>query len=141
MKRLSNIFIIVSLATLVLASSCVRRDLDMEYIDSAELSVVFDWSLAKIRPDGATIIFFPVDGKEPIVKLTHTDTTVVSLKMGRYSIIGFNETTVDFDNIEFRGTDHFATFEAVIKKEDIKADPVFGEIRIYLHLLLWENLW
>ncbi len=124
MKRISNIFIIVFLAALVLASSCVRRDLDMEYLDSAEIAVVFDWSRAKINPDGATVTFFPIDGGEPIVKLTHSDTTIVSLKVGRYSIIGFNETTVDFDNIEFRGTDHFATYEAVVKKEDIKADPV-----------------
>ncbi len=123
MKRLSNIFIIVTLAALVLASSCVRRDLDMEYIDSAEIAVVFDWTKADINPDGATITFFPIDGGAPIVKLTHSDTTIVALKVGRYSIIGFNETTVDFDNIEFRGTDHFATYEAVLKKEASKTDP------------------
>ena len=114
--RYNILFIILAVATLF-TTGCHRRPLDMDYVDKAELTIILDWSKAQIDPNGATIIFYPADGSSPITKLTNQDTTTVSLDIGFYSIIAFNETFRDFDNISFRNTDYFETIEAYVKEE------------------------
>lgn len=117
MKRHLNILLMVLCMTAAIATGCHRRPLDMDYVDKAEMTVILDWTKADLDPNGATIIFYPADGSSPIVTLTNGDTTTVSLDLGFYSIIAFNETFEDFDNITFRNTDHFETIEAFVDEE------------------------
>lgn len=144
MKKAFTGILFFSVLTLVFSTSCYRRDLDMDYIDGAEVSVVLDWSKAQINPDGATVLFYPEDGSTPISKISHSDTLVVWLQAGVYSVIAFNETMEDFDNISFRNTDRFATIEAYVQEEgtnkatgdviyadpDILASAVEGEFSV-----------
>lgn len=120
MRRYTNILTLTLLVILSVLTGCTRRPLDIEYIDSAELTVILDWSKAELNPDGATIMIYPAQNSSlssPIQKLSHEDTVTVSLPLGFYSIIAINETFEDFDNIKFRNTDQFEAIEAFVEEE------------------------
>lgn len=128
MRKYTNIFTLAVLVLLSVLTGCTRRPLDMEYIDSAELTIILDWTKASIDPDGATIMIYPANSSSsPIQKLSHEDTVTVSLPLGFYSIIAINETFEDFDNIKFRNTDQFGTIEAYVEEEGaIKAGNILS---------------
>lgn len=127
--------------TLFIQTGCHRRPLEMEYRDGAQVSVVFDWSKSQLDPDGKTVLFYKDGESSPIIKISHRDTVTLWLQVGVYSVIGFNETFEDFDNISFRNTDRFSTIEAYVQEEgtikatgdivsaepDILATAVVGE--------------
>lgn len=112
--------ILAALAMLALATGCQYRELDYTYTDAAEVTVIFNWEDSELsKPDinGRTVCFYPVDGSEPIIKISHLDTVTVNLKVGEYRCAFMNETFSDFDNIYFEGTDSYDDIEAILKKE------------------------
>lgn len=117
-----NRAVIISILTLfqLLLVNCTRRPMDYDYTDKAEVTVILDWSLAEIDPNGATILFYPEKDGSVITKLAATDTVSLELEEGSYSILAFNETFNDFDNILFRGSDNINSLEAYVEAEGVK---------------------
>lgn len=130
-----SILLAPACAALILASasSCIRRPIDYEYTDKAAVTVILDWSKAGIDPNGATVLLYPADGSKFLQVLTQTDTAVVNLAVGGYTILAFNETFSDMDNILFRGEDEVSALEAYLTEEGIRAsggETVFGNPEI-----------
>ena len=109
---------------------CERRPLEEESYDRAVIPVTIDWvTLAKLDPDKnkedvyrASVWFFSKDGavfdgksyKE--FRFSDPRSGEVTLPMGHYSIIIFNNSIDEFsDNVGFRGTDAYDTFEYYAK--------------------------
>lgn len=140
-RRLSN-RVLFLLVTVMLTAACQWRDLDYDYINTADITVIFDWSQSGLktkaqavgaiepgdRINGRTVAFYPVGGGDPIIKLSHSDTVNVNLLEGKYQAVFFNETFDDFDNIYFEGTEYFDQLRALAKSERISR--MRGEIDV-----------
>ena len=127
------IFRLLLLAAAALsAAACHWRDLDYDYIDTAQITIIYDWSesglatkaqTTSIVPgdviNGRTAAFYPVDGGAPVIKLSHSDTVKVNLLVGQYRAVFFNETFDDFDAITFEGIDTFEKLEARLKHDQV----------------------
>ena len=115
---------------LLVMSSCERRPLEEESLDKAVIPVTIDWkTLANLDPDKntedvyrASVWFFSKDGavfdgksyKE--FRFSDPRSGSVTLPLGRYSILVFNNSVDEFsDNVGFRGTDAYDTFEYYAK--------------------------
>ena len=115
---------------MVLFVSCERRPVDEDSYDRAKVPVTIDWvTLANLDPDKnkediyrASVWFFSKDGavfdgksyKE--FRLSDPRSGEVTLPIGHYSIIIFNNSIDEFsDNVGFRGTDAYDTFEYYAK--------------------------
>ena len=115
---------------LSLLVSCERRPVDEESYDKAVIPVTIDWvTLANLDPVNdkediyrASVWFFSKDGdvfdgksyKE--FRFSDPRSGEVTLPMGHYSIIIFNNSIDEFsDNVGFRGTDAYDTFEYYAK--------------------------
>lgn len=118
------------LVTALAAVACQWRDLDYDFRDTAEITVIYNWDesglntkaqYSTVNPgdiiNGRTAAFYPTDGSEPIIKMSHSDTITVNLLVGQYEVAFFNETFDDFDNIRFEGTRQFASLEALAKDD------------------------
>lgn len=94
--------------------SCERRPMvePEESVAYAEISVRFDWALARMNPTGMTAIFYPTDGGKAVVHKTGDNPSTVRLRPGTYHVVGFNYSFDEFDGILFRGTDRYETIEA-----------------------------
>lgn len=121
------------LAVAVSAVSCQWRDLDYEFIDTARITIIYNWEQSGLRTkannaavnqgdfiNGRTAAFYPMNGGDPVIKMSHSDTVTVNLLVGQYAAVFFNETFDDFDNIRFTGTESFDLLEAWAK-DDIVA--------------------
>ena len=133
--------IMILLATALAAAACQWRELDYDYINTAKITVIFDWSESglKTRADraavlpgdpinGRTAAFYPVDGGEPVIKYSHSDTLTVNLAEGEYRAVFFNETFEDFDNIRFEGIRSFEDLEALAKEDVVATTRAGGTI-------------
>lgn len=111
-KIFQGIFFIALLFGL---SSCdTRRELLEE--SKVWVRVSLDWEQAGISPEGASVWFFPqTQGGKPKVLLTNNTLDSISLPIGSYSVLVFNETINGHDYIAFRGTDSYNSFEAFAK--------------------------
>lgn len=122
--------------TALMSVACQWRDLDYDYIDTAKVSLYFDWSESSLNGEsgtsktetsglvkpgdiinGRTAVFFPMDGGAPVIKMSHRDTMTVNLLVGQYMAAFFNETYDDFDNIAFSGISSFEELQAVLKED------------------------
>lgn len=130
--------ILILLVTVMTAAACEWRELDYEYIDTAKLTIIYDWSESGLvtkndrtavytgdKINGRTAAFFPIAGGTPVIKYSHSDTVTVNLLVGEYRAVFFNETFEDFDNIRFEGINSFEDLEA-LAKEDIVATTRAG---------------
>lgn len=130
--------ILILLVTVMTAVACEWRELDYEYIDTAKLTIIYDWSESGLvtkndrtavytgdKINGRTAAFFPIAGGTPVIKYSHSDTVTVNLLVGEYRAVFFNETFEDFDNIRFEGINSFEDLEA-LAKEDIVATTRAG---------------
>lgn len=110
----------------VLLVGCERRPLEEETIDRAIIPITIDWvTLAKMDPvhdkDNlyrASVWFFCKDGApfngNRYKEFWFDDPRggTVELPIGHYSVLIFNNSVDEFsDNVGFRGTDRFDTFE------------------------------
>lgn len=105
----------------LLLSGCELRVIDYDYIDTAEVNIITDWSHSGLtaHPNGHTVIFFPQDGSAPTTKLSHSDSITVNLPLGMYDVIVFNETFEDFDYITFINRTSFHDIAAICGSSDI----------------------
>ena len=123
------------------AAGCQWRDLDYEFIDTAQITIIYDWSesglATKAQPtsivpgdiiNGRTAAFYPMDGGAPVVKLSHSDTVKVNLLVGKYKAVFFNETFEDFDNIRFENINSFEELAAIAKEDVVATSRAGGAI-------------
>ena len=99
----------------VLLFSCERRELTYDYMNCG-VTVNVDWSTLEQKqgeaPSGMTVIFYPNQGGDAIVKQTNNiSQTSVSLRAGKYNILIFNQIESDFGSLGFKGMDRFETAE------------------------------
>ena len=111
------------LCLLVTFSACDRRDIT--YYMESEITVFADWSNSELDEPGygATVIFFPEDGGEPVEVLMGTrEHTTVRLPEGRYHALIFNRSCHDFGGISFDGGT-FQEYKAHAKQVETRTDP------------------
>ena len=111
-------------ACLCLFTSCDRRELT--YYEEAEVTLTADWSKSGLSGEsqhGATAMFYPADGSEPLTVLMGDRTRqTIRLKEGAYDVILFNRSFNDFSNIAFRGAESFQTLEAYSKNIETRTE-------------------
>lgn len=128
-KHTPYIILLIALS----AFSCERVEIiypEQQAYD--EVTIQMDWSNTGLRPDGATVMFYPQDGKSPIKVLMTSDRQNVKLRKGAYSIIAINQSFNDFDNIQFRGLGDYRTIEAYAKPI---SRPPFSKTTSNLYML------
>ncbi len=129
MRRLA-LYIIAILSTL----ACERRELEESFDDTAKIPVSIDWSLTDLDPTTdtenlyrASVYLFansgtPFDGasyKE--YKLSNATYDEISVPMGEYSVVIFNNSTSEFSsNVDFRGKESYNDFEYYAKDDETR---------------------
>lgn len=110
---------ILSLCSALLMGSCTeQRDL---YVASyPQLLIKNDWAPSKCSIDnGATAMIYDRPNASPTELMPNANRQIVELDKGTYDILVYNglmysPQETHLDNIFYRGTDQFETFEAVI---------------------------
>lgn len=97
-----------------LALLCACHQKELVYPDSTmiKVTVAFDWTYApEARPDGMTVIFFPVgdEGRIWRYELKGCDGGAVELPAGNYRMLAFNN---DTKYIFYDGVSHFDSYDA-----------------------------
>ncbi len=148
---------VIGLLGVVLAAvSCDWRELDYDYINTAKFTLIFKWDESSlgdaesksvmdvVRPgdkmNGRTAVFFPMDGGDPIIKMSHSDTMTVNLPVQEYKAVFFNETYEDFDNIRFSGTGSFESLLASAKDDAVSSTRSFSTIAREPDMLAVETI-
>ncbi len=108
---------------------CDRRELT--YYSTAEIRINADWSQANLdyeKKYGATVVFYPRDGGEPMIVLMGDRTSETArLQEGTYDAVLFNRSFYDFSNLLFRGHETLETFEAYAARMETRiADQPYG---------------
>lgn len=124
------LYIIAILSTI----SCERRELEEAFEDTAKIPVSIDWSLTNLDPTTdtenlyrATVYMFARSGtsfngasyKE--YKLSNATYDEISVPMGEYSVVVFNNSTTEFSsNVGFRGLDSYNDFEYYANNDETR---------------------
>ncbi len=112
---------------LLALTSCEHKELCMHHPHSARVRIDVDWSrFVEDNPSGMSVMIFPAAenpsrteedfGTEPLKKpvtiLTNTLThAYVTLPMGDYHVMVYNQSPSEFGSISFRGMDRYETAE------------------------------
>ncbi len=98
---------------LVLSAGCQRRELTYTY-PYCTFKVAVDWSAVKQVPPGFTMMFFPVEGGEPVsVSSNSIHLAEASLRAGTYNVIMFSQSPGEFGQLDFRGLENYGTAEVL----------------------------
>lgn len=118
----------IGILTLLIFTGCERRPLEDDFVEVAQVMVEIDWQQSGMEPGEASVLFYPQDGGEMQPLYIYGNQGFIKLKVGKYSVVTFNNKFDDFDAIGFRGTDKYATLQAYLKPTNI-ADykPASGE--------------
>lgn len=123
MKSFTTSGMLLLLLTM-LATGCERRDLTY-YLES-EITVTSDWNSSGLeeRGYGATVVFYPHDGGEPIpVLMGDREQTKVRLPEGVYDALIFNRKPEDFGGIVFESDGTIGNLEAHAREMETRMDP------------------
>lgn len=120
MRKLRNIILIIIAMTSIF-SSCQ----DFRYVYTVDnLEIEMDWSdLSKnAEPNGASIIFYPVNGNGIYAEEQTNEISLASVYVieGTYDVVVFNNTPSEFSTLNFSGMDDFNTFEIYSKGTNSK---------------------
>ncbi len=100
--------------------SCERRALTYSYNPTVEVVVNVDWSDMSVAPEGLSIYCYPQTGESPTLKLVNLTTdeksamassTTLSLGVGEYKILVFNQSPSEFSSINFSGMSSYESAE------------------------------
>lgn len=117
MSRITNIILFVCFALLV--GSCTKQR-DLHVVSNPLLLIENDFEPSKCDIDnGATVMIYDRPDDSPTELMPDALRKIVGLDKGLYDILVFNglmysHLETHLDNIYYRGTDRFETFEAVI---------------------------
>lgn len=121
-RNIKGAFIIAALfaSIVVTFSSCVREPLVVFGENEAfDLVIRPRWVEFDTRPTGFTAIIYPTDYSEPtVIRSNNIDSVKVSLPVGSYRVIVFNQTFEEYSSIKFRNTDRYYDFEVLGADED-----------------------
>lgn len=99
----------VAAAILPLVMSCTYKDLcynHEEHSGKEAFLIKMDWSHLSEHPTGMTLMFFPQDGGAPVKHITNNvDSTSLSLPIGTYNVLAFNQTVEEYESISFHDLD------------------------------------
>lgn len=127
-KQIKYLFAFIALALI----SCERRALEESYVVTAKIPVRIDWTKAELDPTSddenlyrASVWLFAKDGTLFQNGKTYCEYTldnpsegVIEVPVGRYSVLILNNSIAEFsDQVGFRGTDKYETFEYYIKAD------------------------
>ncbi|MGL4851298.1 MAG: DUF5119 domain-containing protein [Phocaeicola sp.] len=117
MKKMYRI--VMALVVILQLVACSRQQLLDGCEEGAKVLVSIDWSQAALNPEtdsqnhlySASLWLFPKEGGKPLeYKLINARGGEITVPVGEYAAIVFNNTVVDYASIQFRGTDQYATF-------------------------------
>lgn len=124
MRRINYTYLIFMILVFVL-QSCKRRDLTYVFTPTVEVVVTVDWSDMSEMPDDMSLYCYPADGGSPTIKYYNISSTTIdsenpmknsvtiSLGVGRYNILVFNETQLMWGSVSFSGLESFETAEVM----------------------------
>ncbi len=110
MKNLSRLLYRVCL-TALLATSCIRQELEERNLSLAYIPVSMDWS-SSLMPDGymanVSIGFYPTDGSTPTIVISDDlEFKVVELPVGEYSVMIHNDIVGNVGGLSFPDYDSY----------------------------------
>lgn len=102
---------LIFIMTIALMSlSCTRRPLTYTYMPTVEIVLNVDWSNMSEVPTGMSVYCYPESGESPTIKQTNDiHSTTLSLGVGTYKILVFNQVPSEFSTITFSGFNNFET--------------------------------
>lgn len=126
MKRLY--YLCIAAAAIALAS-CEHKELCYHHPHTVTLRVEFDWRDApEADPDGMCVYFYPEGGGSgERVDFNNTTGGEVSLRVGRYKVLCFNN---DTEAVQFYNADDFAT-HGIFTREGNVLEPIYGNGATY----------
>lgn len=96
----------------LLTTSCVRRELTYEYFPTIDVIINVHWVDMSETPTGMSIYCYPEDGGSPTTKQTNNvSSTSISLGVGKYKVLVFNQIPSEFTTVDFVGLDSYETAE------------------------------
>lgn len=112
--------VVLFVSFVVSLTSCVREPLTIiSEKEAFDLVIRPRWVELEERPSGFTAIVYPTDNSEPtIVRSNNVDSVKVSLPVGSYRVIVFNQTTDEYVSLSFRHTESYYDFEVIGADED-----------------------
>lgn len=125
MKRLYYLCIAAAIAL----ASCEHKELCYHHPHTVTLRVEFDWRDApEADPDGMCVYFYPEGGGSgERIDFNNTTGGEVSLRVGRYKVLCFNN---DTEAVQFYNADDFAT-HGVFTREGNVLEPIYGNGATY----------
>lgn len=98
---------------LILLASCDYKELCYEHPhnEMAKVRIPVDWTeFEKEHPTGMTVVVYPQDGRVPKAVLTNDlKAAELSLEEGRYDILVFNQSAIEFASFHFDGMEQYST--------------------------------
>jgi len=107
------------LLAFLLVTSCNYRDIAFEYYQSSDIRLDVDWSrFVEETPTGMSVYCYNVKdpSKGPYIYLSNDISGVkISLPIGTYNIVVFNQSISEFGSLRFTGMEKFETARAYLE--------------------------
>lgn len=127
-------------------ASCAEDS--MNDSEKMQITIKVDWSKSGLdsSSEGATCLFYPIDGGAPVkVLMGDRNYEETSLPKGQYNVLVFNRTFGEFTSITFQGENKFETIKACLKQEytrslNLLASPDELAVATYANWTLSEGI-
>lgn len=125
----------ILICLILLVCSCTRQR-DLHVASYPQLMIANDWTPSQcVTYNGATAMIYDRPNSSPTELMPDAHRKIIELDKGAYDVIVFNgmmysPTETHLDNIFYRGTERFETFEAVVRElsPDRYFRPKDGEV-------------
>ncbi|MFI3314131.1 MAG: DUF5119 domain-containing protein [Rikenellaceae bacterium] len=128
--------------------SCKRQTLEHFHYSEAEVPITIDWSQSQL-PDNyvenISIYFYSKEGGLPYITITgQIDSTAVTLPVGYYSVIIFNDAIGNIGGTNFNDDDYYSLFSANTIADTLSSDSYYelqdGDMIIEEHhkMAVWQ---
>ncbi len=122
---------IAALLAIATTLSCVRQELEESSQFLAYVPVTIDWDESNLESTGVdrianvSILFYPKDGSSPVTTISDNLTyNLVTLPIGEYSVLIYNDIYNNIRNITFDNTSSFDEISTRIT-EDYDTSPLY----------------
>ena len=121
---------------LLIVAACERRPLEDEYSNTALIPVGAIWDVADITPQNVTVLFYNQDDGKLFLEHCYENNinriqSYVSLPVGNYTVVLFNEIRDQIDYVGIRGHENFSTLEAYSKPDTRVRSRANGDNYVY----------
>ena len=138
MKKTLMIWTIILLGvTAQLFTSCERRPLEYEYSNTALIPVGALWDNAGINPQNVTVLFYNQEDGKLFLEHRYENNSkriqsYVSLPVGNYTVVLFNELRDQIDYVGIRGHENLSTLEAYCKPNPLVRTRAENDNYVYM---------